>query len=60
MEKWGSGAMAGLCILSVFIPIVGWIVGGINLKHPERKDQAGTLIVMGLIGAAINLFMMMG
>lgn len=35
--------MTGLVILSFLVPIVGWIVGGTNLKYPARKSQAGLL-----------------
>lgn len=48
VEKWDSGTMVGLCILAFLIPIAGWIIGGMNLKHPERNGQAIILIVLGI------------
>ena len=40
---FSGGGMTGLVILSFLVPIVGWIVGGTNLKYPARKSQAGLL-----------------
>ena len=50
VKAWGGGMMTFLCIISFFVPIVGWIMGGINLKHPARNGQAIALIAIGTFG----------
>lgn len=57
-EKWETGSMIGLSILAFLIPIAGWIIGGINLKHPERNGQAIWLIVLGVLGFGISINML--
>ncbi len=48
-DNWSSGAMADLVIASVFIPILGIILGVIymsnNATSPERNRQAKTLLI---------------
>ena len=55
---WGTGMFALLCILSL-IPIVGLIVGLINVKHKPRVRQARALIIIGVISMIINACCMM-
>ncbi|MEI8079346.1 MAG: hypothetical protein WCH61_06945 [bacterium] len=45
---WSTGTMVLLCIGALAIPLLGWVLGGINLKYPERKNQAIALIILGL------------
>ena len=61
-DKWSSGTMTGLVIGSVFIPLLGIILGVIymsnNATSPERKKQAKTLLIVAcsIIGAWILLY----
>lgn len=49
---WSDGAMAGLFIGTLIIPLVGIVAGCIGLGQPGTKDQGkvllGTAIVAGL------------
>ncbi|MDO4551609.1 MAG: hypothetical protein Q4C96_10215 [Planctomycetia bacterium] len=54
-EKWSLPAMLGLSALSFIIPIVGWIVGGLNLKYPARNNQAWLLIGLGVLSFILAL-----
>lgn len=49
-DKWTSGAMTGLVIGSIFVPLLGIILGVIYLSNsstsPERKKQAMTLLIV--------------
>ena len=49
MAPFSGGLYAFLIIVSFYIPIVGMIVGGINLKHPARRSQAKVLLWLGII-----------
>lgn len=49
---FSTGAFVGLIIATVFIALVGIIVGAINLKHPARRNQALALLWTG-IGVAV-------
>jgi len=53
---WGAGMFALLCILSLF-PIVGLIVGLINVKHKPRVRQARALIIISVISMIISCMM---
>lgn len=55
VKAWGWVAMFSLVIVSLLIPLVGWIVGGINMKHYSRKDQALALVICGFIGFAVSV-----
>lgn len=48
-QPFGVGAMIGLILLTIFIPLVGIIVGAVNLKYEERKGQAMALLITGII-----------
>jgi hypothetical protein len=52
-QAWSGGAFVALLVLSLFIPLAGWIVGGVNLKHTARRGQAWALIVVGIAGAVL-------
>lgn len=54
-EEWSVWSFVGLLILSLLCPIVGWAVGGTNLKYADRKGQSIALILVGVIGALIGL-----
>jgi hypothetical protein len=56
--KWESGSLGGLILLSFLLPIVGVIVGGMNLKHHERKDQATGLLICGIVFWVFWMFAM--
>ena len=43
-----TGAFVALIIATIFIPLVGIIVGAINLKHPPRRNQALALLWIGI------------
>jgi hypothetical protein len=43
-----TGAFVALIIATIFIPLVGLIVGAINLKHPPRRNQALALLWIGI------------
>jgi hypothetical protein len=55
---WGGGMMVLLCVGSFFIPLLGWILGGMNLKCPARKNQSVTLIALGVAGFFFGLLAM--
>lgn len=50
---WGAGMFALLCILSL-CPIIGLIVGLINVKHGARMRQARVLIIIAVIMLFVN------
>ena len=49
MAPLGGGLYVFLLVATFFIPIVGMIVGGINLKHPARSSQAKVLLGLGIV-----------
>ena len=56
---WGAGMFAVLCILSL-IPIVGLVVGLVNVKHKPRVRQARALVIIGVVSLILNACCMMG
>ena len=54
---WSSGAMTGLVIGSIFVPLLGIILGVIYLSNsattPERKKQAMTLLIVAGVVMAL-------
>jgi len=52
---WAIGTYIGLFVLSAIIPLVGWIFGGMNCKHQNRKAQAIGLIVISSIMSLIYI-----
>lgn len=58
-KGWSTGAYIGLLIVSFFIPLFGWIYGGIEAnkatQNSKRKKQAWHYIISGVIGCFINL-----
>ena len=59
---WSSGAMTGLVIATILMPIIGLILGVIfmsnNSASQERKKQARTLLIVGcsIIAALVLLY----
>lgn len=49
------GIFVLLIVATLFIPLVGLIVGSMNLKYPERNGQSILLIVIGIIMMLFNL-----
>jgi uncharacterized membrane protein len=47
-EAWGGGAMAGLIIGTIFIPLIGIIAGAIAMSKPARKSQGTALLCLGI------------
>ena len=52
---WSTGTYIGLFVLSAIVPLVGWIYGGMNCKHQNRKAQAIGMIVISSIMFLIYL-----
>lgn len=46
---WTAGSFGLLIVLSLFVPIVGFVVGATNVKHQSRQAQGWTLIVVALV-----------
>lgn len=50
-DAWSGGAMTGLVLASILMPILGIILGAIfmsnNSASQERKKQAKTLLIVG-------------
>jgi hypothetical protein len=50
-SEWSDGAMVGLFIATLIIPLIGIVAGCIGLNRPATKDQGkfllGTAIVAG-------------
>lgn len=61
-DKWSGGAMTGLVIGSIFIPLLGIILGVIYMSNsqtaPDRKKQAKTLLIVAcsVMGAWFLLY----
>ena len=47
-EPFTQGTFIVLIIASVIIPLIGMIVGGINLKKPLRRRQSQILLAVGI------------
>lgn len=47
--KWDGGSFGGLLILGAALPLIGLIVGLVNLKHSERNSQAVFLTTASVI-----------
>lgn len=52
---WSGGAMTGRVIATVFVPLVGLIMGPMNLGKPARKGQAIALLIVGIVMALIYI-----
>jgi len=52
---WSGSAMAGLVIATVLVPLVGLIMGPMNLGKPARKGQAIALLIVGIVMALIYI-----
>lgn len=44
-----AGSFILLLVATFFIPFIGIIVGAINIKSPNRKEQSGALMGLGII-----------
>ncbi len=44
-----AGSFILLLVATCFIPLIGIIVGAINIKSPNRKGQSGALMGLGII-----------
>ncbi|MBP3557632.1 MAG: hypothetical protein J6K20_08030 [Thermoguttaceae bacterium] len=49
-----------LLIATFFIPIIGIVMGAMNLKYPERNGQSVGLLSLGVIMALANFGVIMG
>jgi hypothetical protein len=47
-QPFTTGTFVVLIIATVIIPLIGMIVGGINLKKPLRKTQSTILLAIGI------------
>lgn len=57
-DKWSSGAMLGLVLGTILIPLIGIILGlSNNSAPPEKKKQAKTLLILGGIIFAIHFIL---
>lgn len=56
IDKWSGGAMTGLVIGSIFIPLLGIVLGIIYLSNSStsatRKKQALTLLIVAVAVSA--------
>jgi membrane protease YdiL (CAAX protease family) len=52
-NKWNVISMIGWIVLTFFISPVGIVVGALNLKFEERKNQAIVLLVVGLVSVVL-------
>lgn len=59
-KRNGAGALSGLIVSTLFIPPVGIIVGASNLQEELRKEQARTLLVLGVIMVCVNVLILLG
>lgn len=51
---FSGGAFVGLIIATVFVGLVGVIVGAINLKEPARRGQAQALLWLGIASMVLG------
>jgi TIR domain/Protein of unknown function (DUF2510) len=51
---FSGGAYAALIVATLFVGIVGVIVGAINLKHPGRRGQAQLLLWLGIASMIVG------
>lgn len=56
-DAWGAGEMTLFIILTVFIPLVGIIVGAIDLGSggSRRRSQGGILLGLGIVMVFVHL-----
>lgn len=62
-KEWSMWPYIGLLVLSFFVPIFGWIFGGIQVRgaaaESKRKNQAWHFVIAGFVGLFFN-FVLMG
>ena len=59
-KPWTGGQFILLCILALGIPVVGVLIGGMNLKNPVRGPQAKKILIVGCIPLCLGLLAMFG
>ena len=59
-EPFMGGAYAGLIIATVFVGLVGVIVGIMNLKIPARRGQAQLLLWLGVASIVVGWIIVIG
>jgi len=47
--KWSTGAMVGLSIASIIIPLVGLVSGIYGLTKEAKRAQGGILLAIGIL-----------
>jgi hypothetical protein len=52
MIGWSAGTL--------FIPLIGIVVGAMNLKTPGKQGQAKGLLIFGIAMVVVNTLVMMG
>lgn len=61
-EKWNDVVMTGLLIGTIFIPILGLIIGALNMNNnsvsQEKMGQAKILLVVACISFVISSIML--
>lgn len=50
IPPFSTPAFVILILISNIIPLIGYIIGAINLKRPLRKDQAQWILAASLAG----------
>lgn len=53
--RWGTGAITGLVLSTIFLPLIGIIMGVLNLEEDTRKTQARALLAVGLVMGCLNV-----
>ena len=61
-DAWSTRVYIGLLVLSLFIPLFGWIYGGIQVSKSspgsKRKSQAWHYVISGFVGLFLNILFM--
>jgi hypothetical protein len=55
---FSGGAFAALLIATLFIPLIGIIVGAVNLKIPARRGQAQGLLWVGIASFVLGFIIL--
>ena len=59
-DAWSGWTLFLLFALTLFIPIVGIVVGAMNMSNRDRKDQAKILLVFGLFATLFSALAFLG
>jgi len=57
-EKWGGGIYALLIIGAILIPAIGLVMGLLNIDNENKRNQAETLVAIGVINMIITLIIL--